>query len=544
MNTLVCVRDLQVFSGSRLLVDQISFDISPGEFLAVVGESGSGKSVTAMACCGLLPQELRAAGSVMMDGVELIGLSHSQWRGLRRGGVAAVFQDPMSSLNPLMKVCAQVSEAVDGQLKLTPQKMQLVRSLLEEVGLDATDRILGAFPYELSGGQQQRVMIALAMASNPRILIADEPTTALDAATQAQVLDLLQTLREQRGLAVLMVTHDLSIVRSVADTIAVFHEGRCVEQGGASSILTDPGHSYTQRLVCASAQTVKKPASSSSDVVSSPAVQSKVDQIIVRDVSFRYPETEVKALDDVSLSVRQGECLGVVGASGSGKSTLAKMLVGALAPLTGQIEVCGLVCADRWHRGHDNLAFARKCQYVFQDATGSLNPSHTVGQTLRDALKLAGHQSPCLHLAQRLVLEVGLEEDVLGELPDNLSGGQRQRVVIARALAMDPQVLVCDEPVSALDAHLQKQVINLLMHLQSVRAMTLVFIGHDLHLMSQFCDRLVVMDRGRIVEQGLARDVLENPRSNALRELVGHTVSHLSKPAPSSLGMPRCALAA
>ena len=540
MKHLLCVRELQVLSRTRLLVDQISFDLSPGEFLAVVGESGSGKSVTAMACCGLLAHELTARGSVTIDGVELIGLPQTQWRRLRRGGVAAIFQDPMSSLNPLMRVCVQIAESLDGQLKLTPEKTHLVRSLLQEVGLDATDRILNAYPYELSGGQQQRVVIALALASNPRVLIADEPTTALDAATQAQVIDLLQTLREQRGLAVLMVTHDLSIVRSVADTIAVFHEGRCVEQGDSTLILTAPGHSYTQSLVRASTQTIQRSTKAGSRQEASAAG----DRIIVRDLSFSYPKASVKALDDITLTVHSGDCLGIVGASGSGKSTLAKMLVGALVPAMGQIEVCGLSSGDRWHCRDANLAFARKCQYVFQDTTGSLNPSHTVGQTLCDALRLAGHHEPFWHLAEKLVREVELGIDVLQALPDNLSGGQRQRVVIARALAMNPEVLVCDEPVSALDAHLQKQVINLLMHLQSVRAMTLVFIGHDLHLMGQFCDRLVVMDAGRIVEQGQSRHVLENPRSSALRELIGHTSSHGSVPVLSPSGVLSAALVA
>ena len=520
MSKLLSARDLTVFAGPRHLVREISFDVAPGEFLAVVGESGSGKSVTSMACCGLLPPELSAQGSVTFDGQDLLRLSSGQWRPLRRNGIAAIFQDPMSSLNPLMKVSAQISEAIDGSTRVDRPKLDRVRALMLEVGLEPTERILQAYPFELSGGQQQRIMIAIGLATNPRLLIADEPTTALDACTQAQVIELLQQLRKSRAMAVLMVTHDLSIVRSAADTIAVFHEGQCVEAGTAKQVMLNPEHPYTQSLVLASMQTVQR------DEMNPDQQGSESIVLSARQVSFRYPKALEDALKNISIEVNSGECLGIVGASGSGKSTLAKVLVGALEQTSGMVEVCELASNLRWQTNRTNLAFARQCQYVFQDTTGSLNPIHSVRQTLFDALKLAGFAEFDKSLEQRaadLLAEVGLSLDTLEKLPLSLSGGQRQRVVIARALAMNPKVLVCDEPVSALDAHLQKQVINLLVQLQRRRSMALVFIGHDLHLMAQFCDRLIVMDRGAVVESGMANELFTRPSSDALRELLGQT---------------------
>ena len=531
MSTLLSVTDLRVTTGRKELVSGISFSLDAGELLAIVGESGSGKSVSSMACCGLLPPELSAVGSVRFDGQELLYLGSAKWRTLRRNGMAAIFQDPMSSLNPLMKVSTQISEAMDGTTRLDASRLCAIGALMREVGLEPDNRILHAYPFELSGGQQQRIMIAMALATNPRLLIADEPTTALDASTQAQVIELLQTLRLRRNMAVLMVTHDLSIVRSTADRMAVFHEGRCVEQGTARQVMSSPQHPYTQSLVRASLETVRRTRSDCN------VMNARSLVLDAQNVSFRYPEAKEDALKDICISVKPGECLGIVGASGSGKSTLAKVLVGALPEFSGKVDVCGISSQSRWQSNNINLAFARHCQYVFQDTTASLNPTHTVEKTLIDSLKLAGHDESRQILrnkAGELLLEVDLDSEMLTKLPLQLSGGQRQRIVIARALAMRPKVLVCDEPVSALDAHLQKQVVNLLVDLQQRHGMALVFIGHDLHLMSQFCDRLVVMDRGTIVESGVAEEMFTQPRSAALKELLGYsTTSVEANPGPS-----------
>src|SRR5690606_28808302 len=389
-------------------------------------------------------------------------------------------------------------------------------------------RVLQAYSYELSGGQQQRIMIAIALASNPRLLIADEPTTALDVSTQTQVIALLQRLRKQRGMAILMVTHDLAIVRAVADTIAVFHNGRCVEQGEAATIMQHPRHDYTRTLVRASLQRVELPPEA--------PVQAPTHLLHARSVCFRYPNAKRPALNNVDIRLRAGECLGIVGESGSGKSTLAKILVGSLQAATGKVEVCGLSPTNRWRNDQGNLAFARKCQYIFQDTTGSLNPAHTVARTLQEAFLRSGAAIATNTRLAGLLAEVGLDPPLLSRRPDGLSGGQRQRVVIARALAMNPEVLVCDEPVSALDAHLQKQIVNLLVRLQRSRRMALVFIGHDLALMSQFCDRLAVMDQGEIVEQGITMDVLLAPQSAALRELIEHAFAGgMNEACPSRL---------
>ncbi|NYT25467.1 ABC transporter ATP-binding protein [Alcaligenaceae bacterium] len=523
MNTLLTVENLQVRAGSRTLVAGIDLTLKEGEFLAVIGESGSGKSVTAMACCGLLPPELTAQGGIRYARHDLLALAPTEWRALRRNGMAAIFQDPMSSLNPLMKVSAQLAEAIDGGTRLDDASADTARSLLREVGLHDTGRVLNAYSYELSGGQQQRVLIAMALATNPRLLIADEPTTALDASTQSQVIELLQRLRRQRGMAILMVTHDLSIVRSVADSIAVFHQGRCVEQGRAAAVITHPRHDYTRALVRASMQRV--------DLPPGPPSQPPLAVLRAQDVAFRYPNAGRKALNGVGLSLSAGECLGVVGESGSGKSTLAKILVGAMQADAGAIEVCGLSPRDRWRDTRRNLAFARKCQYIFQDTTGSLNPSHTVARTLREALLRSGDTLAETGRLAGLMTEVGLDAELLTRRPDGLSGGQRQRVVIARALAMNPEVLVCDEPVSALDAHLQKQIVNLLVRLLRSRRMAMVFIGHDLGLMSQFCDRIAVMDHGEIVEQGATLNLMSAPESEALRTLMDHSFASAAEAA-------------
>ena len=512
MTSLLSVSGLDVRAGNRPLVADIDFNLAAGEFLAIVGESGSGKSVTAMACCGLLPPELTAGGSIRFGPREVLGLSQTEWRTWRRKGIAAIFQDPMSSLNPLMKVSAQIAEAIDGSSKLDHRKSDIARELLVEVGLSETERVLNAYPNELSGGQQQRIMIAMALASNPQLLIADEPTTALDAFTQNKFICLLERLREQRGMAILMVTHDLSIVRSVADRIAVFHDGRCVEQGNAATVMSSPDHHYTRSLVRASMQRVER----------SSAAQDPLARCVIsaRDISFRYPRAGSRALQGINLTVRARECVGIVGASGSGKSTLAKVLVGAVQPESGRVEVCGMPSSGRWQSTRSNLAFARRCQYVFQDTTGSLNPSHTIGRILQDAVRLAGATDGLDRGVEALLNEVGLTPELLSRRPEEISGGQRQRVVIARALAVNPDVLVRDEPVSALDAHLQKQVVSLLVRLQQSRGMALVFIGHDLGLMSQFCDRLIVMEKGEIVEEGTATGILRRPSSPAMQELV------------------------
>jgi peptide/nickel transport system ATP-binding protein len=516
MPALLDVQNLHVCTAQQALVKGVSFKLKAGEILAVIGESGSGKSLTSMACCGLLPPELSTMGEVFFDGQEVLSLESGSWRGLRRKGIGVIFQDPMSALNPLMRISLQLAEAIDGKAKLNASKKDRIMALLKEVGLHDLDRVFNSYPYELSGGQQQRIVIAMALATEPRLLIADEPTTALDALTQNQVVALLKSLCEQRNLAVMIVTHDLSVVQSMAHHIAVFKNGLCVEQGATAVIMNASKHEYTQMLVAAAKKVVTvKPMAT---------IEDQPCMLRATNIRYRYAPTAPLALKDVSVAVTRAECLGIVGESGSGKSTLAKILVGAMIAESGQVVVCQRDAAQRWKSQSANLDFARHCQYIFQDTAGSLNPSHRIKKILTEALLLRKHQETITsEMLAQLLAEVELPSHILESKPADLSGGQRQRIVIARALAMNPEVLVCDEPVSALDAHLQKQTINMLINLQRKRGLTLIFIGHDLGLMQQFCDRIAVMDRGQLVEEGPTKEVLAAPQSTALKGLIHHT---------------------
>ncbi|MGZ9569776.1 ATP-binding cassette domain-containing protein [Alcaligenes nematophilus] len=513
---LLDVQNLHVCSEKHRLVKGVTFKLKEGEILAIVGESGSGKSLTSMACSGLLPPELTTMGEVFFDRQEILSIPASSWKGLRKNGIGVIFQDPMAALNPLMRISAQLAETLDGKATLSLAKKERILALLDEVGIRDKERILNAYSYELSGGQQQRIMIAMALASNPRLLIADEPTTALDASTQNQVTDLLLRLCHQRKMALLIVTHDLSIVEKMANHVAVFHDGQCVEQGSVHQVLNAPQHSYTQTLVAANKKQL--------DTGTMCRTQERASVLKVDQVSYRYPGACSQALNGVSLELMRGDCLGVVGESGSGKSTLAKLIVGSLLPDSGRIDVLGMPVQQRWSSDAENLHFARQCQYVFQDATSSLNPVLSIEQTLSEAVRLRRDAPSDVGLdVRRLMAEVELSAELLRRKPADLSGGQRQRVVIARALALNPDILVCDEPVSALDAHLQKQAVSLLIALQRQRALSLVFIGHDLAMMSQFCAQLAVMDAGRVVESGRTDQLLADPQSDALKTLIHHT---------------------
>lgn len=531
---LLDVQNLHVCSDKHRLVKGVTFKLQEGEILAIVGESGSGKSLTSMACSGLLPPELFTMGEVFFDRQEVLSIPASSWKGLRKNGIGVIFQDPMAALNPLMRISAQLAETLDGKAKLSPAKKKQILALLDEVGIRDKERILNAYSYELSGGQQQRIMIAMALASNPRLLIADEPTTALDASTQNQVTDLLLRLCHRRKMALLIVTHDLFIVEKMANHVAVFHDGHCVEQGSVHQVLNTPQHPYTQTLVAANKKQLE------TGVLC--RTQERASVLKVDQVSYRYLGAASLAMNRVSLELMRGDCLGVVGESGSGKSTLAKLIVGSLLPDSGHISVLGMPVQQRWSSDAENLRFARQCQYVFQDATSSLNPMLSIQQTLSEAVRLRRDPPTDVSLeVRRLMAEVELSSELLRRKPADLSGGQRQRVVLARALALNPDVLVCDEPVSALDAHLQKQAVSLLITLQRKRALSLVFIGHDLAMMSQFCTQLAVMDAGQLVESGRTEHVLADPQSDALKTLIHHTWHDQDKEEGAGLDHALCA---
>lgn len=449
------------------LVDGISFELAAGQRLGVIGESGSGKSLTALAIMGLVPDSLHATGSIRLGGRELLGLPDKTMRQLRGKRVAMVFQEPMSALDPLRRISTYVDAPA-----------------LEEVGLPG--HFLYRYPHELSGGQRQRVLIAMAMAARPDVLICDEPTTALDATTEKQVLDVISTLAERHGTALLFITHDLRVIRRMCPDVLVVYNGHIVEAGKTRQVLESPVQAYTAGLVEASES--KAPAT-----FAAPGEPVVTLDALTRDFGA------TRAVDSVSLTVRRGERLGIVGGSGSGKTTLVKMLAGLLAPTSGHLAVDGRV------------------QMVFQDPQGSLNPRLPVWKIIAE-----GSRAPVSRAQITAALaEVGLPADAATAFPHQFSGGQRQRISIARAVIGTPEILLADEAVSALDVSVRAEVLALLERLVHDHGLTLVFISHDLSVVRQLCGTVAVMHDGRIVDYGPTEEIWNNPQDPYTRRLVG-----------------------
>ncbi|NKC34468.1 dipeptide ABC transporter ATP-binding protein, partial [Falsiroseomonas selenitidurans] len=512
---LVALCDFRVCFGETVAVDGISLTLQPGETLALVGESGSGKSLTALGIAGLAPPAATLSGSLRIAGQEMLGAPERAWRRLRGARIGMVFQDAMGSLNPAMRVGAQIAEVMQAHRPLARGSIPgRVLEALAEVGLPDPAGKAAAFPHQLSGGQQQRVMIAMALAADPALLIADEPTTALDTTVQAQILALLAALQARRGLAMLFVSHDLAVVAGIAQRVAVMRQGRVVEAGPTAQVFAAPTHPYTAALLASRPGATLRPP---------PAAATAEPALDIRDLAVafrphRLGGARVRAVDGVTLSIAPGAALGLVGESGSGKSTLARAVVGLVAPSGGTVRVFG----QDPLRAAGRRAMARAVQMVFQDAAGSLNPRLTIARILAEPLAVHRLCPPAERRARaRLLLEeVGLEAAHLDRFPHQLSGGQRQRVAIARALAVDPRLLVCDEPVSALDMTVQAQVLDLLGRVRRDRGLALLFIGHDLEAVGAVSERIAVMKDGRIVENGAAEDVLRRPRTRYARSLV------------------------
>jgi len=511
---LLSIDHLTIRYGERAVVRDVSLHIHDGEIVGLIGESGSGKSLTALAALGLVSGHPDIKGQILWKGQDLIGLGESAWRTTRSGQIGIVFQDPMNSLNPLMTLGAQILEAMPTRRGASRRdRLNAAAELLGEVGLRDPERLLRRYPFELSGGQQQRAMIAMVLAAEPSLLIADEPTTALDVTTQAQVLALLRTVQSRRRMAMLFISHDLDVVMSMADRVAVMRYGSLVECGATDAILHRPQHEYTRELVGAHKGRSTRRAARST------AVGEDAIRATGVCVDYGHGRGKSRALHGIDLHLRQGTTLGIAGESGSGKTTLARMLVGLVPPATGSVLVCGMDPVDPRQR----TAFARTCQYVFQDATGSLNPRRTILQALAEPLRAvepAITRDATIRRCEAMLEEVGLDGSLLSRFPHQLSGGQRQRVVIARALAMRPKVLICDEPVSALDATVRNQVLDLLARLRDAHGLTLVFIGHDLAVMQSLTDEVLVLRQGRIVEHGATEAVFGNPRAPYTRELL------------------------
>ena len=506
-------------SGERI-IDGVSLQVSERETLCLVGESGSGKSVTALSVMGLLPKAaLRPTdGSVRLVGEELLTASDRRLRQLRATTMAMIFQEPMTALNPVVPVGRQIDEVLRAHTDLDARvRKARILAMMEQVRLPEIERIFASYPHRLSGGQRQRIMIAMALVLEPKLLIADEPTTALDVTTQKQILTLIRDLQRDHGTAVLFITHDMGVVAEIADRVAVMRAGQLVETGPLAAVLRRPAMEYTRNLLAAVPSLVPRAARAESDepVVLEAHALGKV----YRERSFFGRTREVAAAENVTLALRKGRTLGIVGESGSGKSTVARCIVRLIDPTSGGIrlggcEISGL--SRRLLQPH-----RKKIQIVFQDPYRSLNPRVTVGETIAEGpINYGVPRAEALAKAQELLELVDLPPDSISRYPHQFSGGQRQRIAIARALALDPDVLVADEAVSALDVSVQAQVLELLHEIQSRLGVALLFITHDLRVAAQICDDVAVMQQGRIVEQGPAAQVLTNPQTPYTRALL------------------------
>ncbi len=520
---LIDVRDLSIAfshgSERKTVVERVSFRLEKGKALALVGESGSGKTVTAQAIVRLLPEPAASfpTGEILFRGRDVLSMSETELREMRGGAVTMVFQEPMTSLNPLHTIERQIGEMIAlHQGRAAATRKRIVECLAEVGIVDPAER-LGAYPHQLSGGQRQRVMIAMALANRPDLLIADEPTTALDVTVQAQILKLLKDLQTKLGMAMLFITHDLNVVRRIADEVIVMQKGAIVEAGRTAEVFADPQHPYTRALLAAEPKGEAPPADPSARTIAS-AENLKVWFPIRRGL-LRRTVGHVKAVDSVSLAVREGETVGVVGESGSGKTTLGHAML-RLIRSEGPIAYCG--------RRIDHLGVSemrplrREMQIVFQDPFGSLSPRMSVAEIVEEGLIAQGttlNAAGRRRVVEAALADTGLDPASLDRYPHEFSGGQRQRIAIARAMALDPKFVVLDEPTSALDMSIQAQIVDLLRELQRRRKLAYLFISHDLRVVRALASEIVVMRRGRVVESGEARTVFAAPRDPYTRAL-------------------------
>jgi peptide/nickel transport system ATP-binding protein len=498
-------------------VERVSLSVDPGEIVCVVGESGSGKSVTAQAIMGLLPRELAAtSGSIQLEGEDILKARGARLRHLRGTRMTMIFQEPMTALNPVMTVGEQIGEVLEIHTTLAAGERRLrVLDIMQAVRLPEPDRLIDAYPHQLSGGQRQRIMIAAALVLDPALLIADEPTTALDVTTQAEILKLVRDLQQRRGTGVLFITHDFGVVAEIAHRVAVMQRGRIVEIGSREEILRRPRADYTRMLIAA-VPSLKPPARTPK--TGSVALSTHGLSKTYGSRGLLGSGRVVRAARSVDIAVRKGETVGIVGESGSGKSTVARCVARLIAPTAGEIRIGEVDVArlpERRLRPH-----RRNVQIVFQDPYRSLNPRRTVGTSIIEGPINFGLPRPqALDRARRLMTLVGLAQDVLDRYPHQFSGGQRQRIAIARALAMEPQLLIADEAVSALDVSVQAQVLQLLDDVRRRFDLAVLFITHDLRVAAQICDRIAVMQQGVIVEQGVTAEVFAAPQHPYTRAL-------------------------
>jgi len=502
------------------VIDGVSLQVRERETLCLVGESGSGKSVTALTVMGLLQRGslVPTGGSIKLVGEELLNASDRRLRQLRATTMAMIFQEPMTALNPVVPVGRQIDEVLRVHTSLDARaRRQRILAMMDQVRLPEVERIFASYPHRLSGGQRQRIMIAMALVLEPKLLIADEPTTALDVTTQKQILTLIRDLQRDHGTAVLFITHDMGVVAEIADRVAVMRQGQLVETGPLDTILRAPTMEYTRNLLSAVPSLVpREPRADSREPV---VLEANELGKIYRERSFFGRIREVAAAQDVTLALRKGRTLGIVGESGSGKSTVARCIVRLIDPTSGGIRLAGCEISDLSRRLLQ--PHRQKIQIIFQDPYRSLNPRITIGETIAEGpINYGMPRAQALEKARELLELVDLPVDAITRYPHQFSGGQRQRIAIARALALEPDVLVADEAVSALDVSVQAQVLELLDEIQTRLGIALLFITHDLRVAAQICDDVAVMQHGRIVEQGPAALILTNPQTSYTRALL------------------------
>jgi len=556
--TIIQVKNLSVDfrtdDGVVKAVKNISFDIPRGKTVGLVGESGSGKSVTSLAIMRLIPNPPGkvTSGEILLNGEDLLKVPEAKMRKIRGNKVSMIFQEPMTSLNPVFTVGDQICETLMLHQNLSKAAaLAKAKDLLHQVGIPNPDERIASYPHEMSGGQRQRVMIAMAIACEPDLLIADEPTTALDVTIQKQILELLANLQKKYQMSILFITHDLGVIAEIADEVVVMYRGDIVEKGSAKQIFIKPEHPYTKGLMACRPSLEKNPhrlpvvsdfmspdGKEKSFNVESLKQQKKTREISssqpillqVKNVKKHFPlkkgffggvQTWVKAVDDVTLEVRKGRTLGLVGESGCGKTTLGRTILRLIEPTSGQIVYNGkdITSLDR----EAMRAMRRKMQIIFQDPYASLNPRMTIGSALMEPMIIHGlgaNRAERLEMAGELMKKVGLDRNMLNRYPHEFSGGQRQRICIARALAVEPEFIVCDESVSALDVSIQAQILNLLLDLQDEMGLTYVFISHDLAVVKFISDEVAVMYNGKVVEMNDAVGIYENPQHDYTKKLL------------------------
>lgn len=517
--TVLEIQNLCVKFADKVIIKDLSLSIRQREIFCLIGESGSGKSMTASAIMKLLPSPSLSIhqGRILLNGQDLVQCTEQQMRKLRGQAVSMVFQEPMTALNPLMRVGRQISEVISVHSPSLPERevRQRVLELMRDVHLPTPETLINSYPHQLSGGQRQRIVIAMAIALDPILIIADEPTTALDVTTQAQVLHLFRELQQKHDSGILFITHDFEVVREIADSVAVMQAGEIVEMGSAESILNSPQHPYTQSLLAAIPHGTPKP---DHPVTNNTLLELRNVCLTYDNKSLLGTRRVTHAVKNISLALEKGETLGIVGESGSGKSSLGRCITMSNSPTEGQILYAGENLTSL--KGGDLLTLRRRIQMIFQDPYRSLNPRRKIRDALIEGPVEAGkNKTQAILRAIELLELVGLPANSMDRYPHQFSGGQRQRICIARALAMDPELVIADEAVSALDVSVQSQVLELFDDLQKKLGFTMIFITHDLRVATQLCNRIAVMRHGELVELNTASNILNQPQHAYTKQL-------------------------